>query len=224
VTVPLSGSPTTALVYEATGAVVGATLILGHGAGAGQQSAFMVGFANALAALGLDVVTFNFPYIEQRRKIPDRGPVLEACLRAVIEAVAAAVPSARAAMFAGGKSMGGRIATQLAAADANVPLAGLVLLGYPLHPPGRPTELRDKHLKSIKRPMLFVQGTRDAFGTPAELSPILETLSPRPTLSVVDGGDHSFKLTKKDPAAQAAVHATVQQTIVSWIASVKGRP
>jgi uncharacterized protein len=211
---------TTALVYPAGAHPIGATLILGHGAGAGQQSTFMIEFARALAALGLDLVTFNFLYAEQRRRIPDRGPALEACYRAVIEAVRTRVASAGRALIIGGKSMGGRIATQVAAADATLPIAGLVLLGYPLHPPGRPDERRDKHLPAIRRPMLIVQGSRDAFGLPAELQPIIATLDPRPTLEVVSGGDHSFKLPRKDPAAQAAVYANVQSTIVNWIASL----
>src|SRR4029077_471295 len=127
------------------------------------------------------------------------------------------------ALFIGGKSMGGRIATQVAAADPGLALAGLVLLGYPLHPPGRPGERRDKHLPAIARPMLFVQGSRDAFGTPAELTPIVERLEPKPTLYVVEQGDHSFKLSKKDPAAQAAVYAAVQQVIVDWISGARLR-
>src|SRR5947207_8086351 len=119
----------------------------------------MVDTAHALSALGLDVVTFNFPYIEQHRRIPDRGPVLEACYRAVIERVRAEIRCAARFLFIGGKSMGGRIATQVAAADPALPVAGLVLLGYPLHPPGKPAERRDRHLPSIQRPILFVQGS-----------------------------------------------------------------
>jgi predicted alpha/beta-hydrolase family hydrolase len=162
--VPLETGATTALVYPAGAAAIGAALALGHGAGAGQQSAFMVSFADALSSLGLDVITFNFPYIEQRRKIPDRAPVLEACFNAVIRTVKAEVASAGEALFIGGKSMGGRIATQVAAADPNLPVNGLILLGYPLHPPGRPDQRRDRHLPDIERPMLFVHGTRDPFG------------------------------------------------------------
>lgn len=247
ISVPLdAGGATTAFVYPAAGRVLSdparggsedparggsedppytggrETLVLGHGAGAGQQSGFMVAFATALSALGVNVVTFNFPYIEQRRKIPDRAPVLEACFRHVIEEVHARVPGPGGGIFIGGKSMGGRIATQVAAADATLPLNGLVLLGYPLHPPGRPGERRDKHLSSVGRPMLFVQGSRDAFGTPAELSPALETMRPAPVLHVVDGGDHSFKIGRRDAAAQAAVYADVQQTIVRWMQSVPG--
>jgi predicted alpha/beta-hydrolase family hydrolase len=196
-----------------------ATLILGHGAGAGQRSAFMVDFAHALSALGLDVVTFNFLYVEQGRKIPDRAPALEACYRAVIGAVGAHVDSARRALFIGGKSMGGRIATQVAAAGADLRISGLVLLGYPLHPPGKPAERRDKHLPAIARPMLFVQGTRDAFGTPEELAPILGALQPAPLVHVVVKGDHSFKLSRKDPAAQAEIDAAAQRAIAAFIES-----
>jgi uncharacterized protein len=219
--IPLqAGAGTTALVYPAGASAVGASLILGHGAGAGQQSTFMVEFARALSNLGLDLITFNFPYTEQHRRIPDRGPVLEACYRAVIETARTKIASAAQCLFIGGKSMGGRIATQVAAADPALPLAGLVLLGYPLHPPGRPAQRRDQHLPAIGRPMLFIQGERDAFGTPAELQPIVNGLRPSPTLRVVDGGDHSFKLPRMDPAAQTGVFANIQQDIVTWVRGV----
>jgi hypothetical protein len=220
--IPLERGATTALVYdgvrrETVSDTVAAALILGHGAGAGQRSAFMVDFARALSALGIDVITFNFLYTEQGRRIPDRAPTLEACYRAVIDAVYAKVPSAHRALFIGGKSMGGRVATQVAAADPELRVSGLVLLGYPLHPPGKPTERRDKHLPAIGRPMLFVQGTRDAFGMPDELAPAFATLQPAPTVYVVAKGDHSFKLPRKDPAAQAAIYADVQRAIVDFI-------
>src|ERR1700680_3237512 len=113
--------------------------------------------------------------------------------------------------------MGGRIATQVAAADATLPLAGLVLLGYPLHPPGRPERRRDAHLPAVGRPMLFVQGSRDGFGTPEELAPILADLVPRPAMHEIIGGDHSFKLTGRDPAKQAAAYADIQRVMVNWM-------
>jgi len=216
-----SGTPhvVSTLVYPADGRPA-ASLILAHGAGAGQRSAFIATFASAIAALGIDVITFDFPYITQKRRIPDRGPVLEACYRAVIETVRRDIESARRFLFVGGKSMGGRIATQVAAGDHDLAVAGLVLLGYPLHPPGRPTQLRAAHLASIGRPMLFVQGSRDSFGTPSELKPILAQLTPAPTLHVVTGGDHSLKVSRRDPQAQAAVYDDVQRTIVRWIQSI----
>jgi predicted alpha/beta-hydrolase family hydrolase len=220
----VAGAATTALVYPAAAGGAGAALVLGHGAGAGQRSTFMVDFARALAALGLDVVTFNFLYTEQGRRIPDRAPALEACYRVVIDAVRAELETAQRALFIGGKSMGGRIATQVAAADPEMRIAGLVLLGYPLHPPGKPAERRDKHLPAIGRPMLFVQGTRDAFGTPDELAPILGRLQPPPTLHVVAQGDHSFKLSRKDPAAQAAIYEEVQRAIAEFVRLASGPP
>jgi predicted alpha/beta-hydrolase family hydrolase len=220
-TIPIeAAAATTALIYAAARDAerpVDAALILGHGAGAGQRNAFMVDFAHAVSGLGVDVVTFNFLYTEQGRKIPDRAPALEACYRAVIDVVRARVASAQHALFIGGKSMGGRIATQVAAADPQLPIAGLVLLGYPLHPPGKPAQLRDKHLPAIARPMLFVQGARDVFGTPEELAPILGPLRPAPVVHVIDQADHSFKLSRKNPPAQAAIYAGVQRAIVEFM-------
>src|SRR4029453_14230337 len=108
-------------------------LILGHGAGAGQQSTFMVEFARALSNLGLDLITFNFPYTEQHPRIPDRGPVLEACYRAVIETARTKIASAAQFLFIGGKSMGGRIATQVAAAEPRLALRRPVVFGDPSH-------------------------------------------------------------------------------------------
>jgi uncharacterized protein len=216
-----TGADTTALVYLAADAR--AALILGHGAGAGQRSTFMVATARALSALGIDVLTFNFQYTEQGRHIPDRAPVLEACYLSVIETARREVGSARRSLFIGGKSMGGRIATQVAAANHDVPIAGLVLLGYPLHPPGRPEQRRDKHLPSVERPMLFVQGSRDAFGTPAELSPIVASLadvSEATRLYVVEGGDHSFRVARADAARQAAANDDVYRTVAEWVSSI----
>ena len=179
----------------------------------------MVEFATALSLLGLDVVTFNFLYTEQQRRFPDRAPVLEECYRAVIDVVRVNLQSARQALFIGGKSMGGRMATHVAAANAALPVAGLVLLGYPLHPPGQPEKLRAAHLPSVRRPMLFVQGSRDAFGTPEELAPILAQLSPAPAVHVVAGGDHSFKVSgsKKEPSRQSDIYAEIQRAIAGWI-------
>jgi len=233
--VALDAGATTALVYEAAGPGTftpahtnralgtppGAALILGHGAGADQRSRFMVDAAHALSALGLDAVTFNFPYTEQKRRIPDRGPVLEACYRSVVGAIRREVGSARRHLFIGGKSMGGRIATQIAAAG-ELPISGLVLLGYPLHPPGRAEQRRDKHLPAIQHPMLVVQGGRDAFGTPAELEPALAAMPRAATLHVVEGGDHSFKVARADAAAQTAIMDGICRTIVNWIGSVIG--
>lgn len=200
-----------------------ATLVLAHGAGAGQLHPFMVSYARGVASGGIDVVTFDFTYMLQKRRLPDPAPALEARYRDVIEATLREVPSASRALFIGGKSMGGRMATHVAAADASLRLAGLVLLGYPMHPPGRPAQRRDAHLHQIHRPVLFVQGTRDSFGSPDELRPALDAMSPSPTLHGVEGGDHSFKVPRaragsESPATtQRDVDAAIQQVIINWM-------
>jgi len=207
----------TAIAYPvATQDRVGLTLILGHGAGAGQTSDFIVSFASGLAARGIDTVTFNFSYMEQGRRIPDPNERLEASYRAVIEAVRERIKPTGDELAIGGKSMGGRIASQVAAAGIG-DLAGLVFLGYPLHPPGRLDRLRAKHLTAIKAPMLFVQGSRDAFGSPDELRPIITRLEPPADLYVVEGGDHSFKVPKRSVIKQDAVCDTIQDHIAAWL-------
>ena len=216
--VPLDAGEVTAVAYAAgadgdPGRV--ATYLFAHGAGAGQRHPYMVGTAERLARRGVSVVTFDFPYTEQGRKLPDPGRVLEACFGAVFAAVRA---QTEGRLFAGGKSMGGRIASQ-AAARALIDPAGLVFLGYPLHPPGKPTQRRDKHLPSVSAPMLFVQGARDVFGTPAEFATLLPTLA-QATLFPVEGGDHSHAVPKRGGVAQEAVHERVADEIARWIAGI----
>jgi uncharacterized protein len=213
-----SSESVTAMAYPAADGGSSACLILGHGAGADQSSSFMVRFASALALRGIGTITFNFLYTEQGRRLPDRNDKLEACYRKGIEAVrgGAAGDIGHGALVIGGKSMGGRIATQVAAAGG-VDVAGLVLLGYPLHPPGRPDQLRSRHLAAITAPMLFVQGSRDTFGTPEELAPIIRQLQVPADLFVVDGGDHSFKVLKRSGQSQDKVYETVLDAIAAWI-------
>jgi uncharacterized protein len=218
----------TALTYRAAPSRrIGVTLILGHGAGADQTSGFMVHFATALAARGVDTVTFNFVYTEQGRRAPDRNDKLESCWRAVIAAVRHGNPPAGKGrqgtggrLIIGGKSMGGRIASQIAARaadDGGDAIAGLVFLGYPLHPPGRPDKPRSEHLGRIRAPMLFVQGSRDTFGTPDELRAALADAKAAGDLYVVDGGDHSFKTPKRGGLSQDRVYDAVLDEIVRWI-------
>jgi hypothetical protein len=178
-------------VYPSDRAV--AALVLAHGAGGGQQSRFMVEAANAFAARRITTATFDFPYMAQGRSVPDKGPVLEAHWRNVIDAARRHPAFAGLPLFIGGKSMGGRIASQVAAQHVDG-ITGLVYLGYPLHPPGRPEQRRDRHLPDIAEPMLFVQGTRDQFGTADEIRGLLPRLNPRATLFEVPDGDHSFKV------------------------------
>jgi len=210
----------TAKVYPASGkGHSGAALILAHGAGGNQSSKFMVQMAHALATRGIDSITFNFLYSEAKRGLPDKNDKLEACYHAMIKAFHSGLlieNATRRKLLIGGKSMGGRIATQVAAASA-ADIEGIVLLGYPLHPPGRPDKLRSKHLPQIKAPMLFVQGSRDTFGTPEELAPILAPLKASVDLYVVEGGDHSFKISKSADRSQAEEDQAVLDQIEHWV-------
>jgi predicted alpha/beta-hydrolase family hydrolase len=219
--VPLDrNQTTTAIIYPvASPPRQPATLILAHGAGAGQKHPFMVGFARGLSERGLDVLTFDFLYMHQRRRMPDRMPQLVACYEAVIASTLKHLESARQRLFIGGKSMGGRVATHVGTSTAlQTQIKGIVLLGYPLHPPGRLDQLRDAHLPDVKPPMLFVQGSRDTFGTSSELAPVIERLSPSPSLYVVEGGDHSFKVASKGaPKKQAAGLGDIQDVVAEWI-------
>lgn len=206
----------TALIYPAKPkGRAGVTLVLGHGAGAGQTHNFMVSFATELAARGIDAVTFNFLYTEHGRHVPDHKDKLEACYRAVIDTVRNHKKLARNKLAIGGKSMGGRIASQVAASGVD-DLAGLVFLGYPLHPPGNPEKLRSAHLPDIKAPMLFVQGSRDSFGTPEELKQIIKKLKVPAELYVVESGDHSFKV-PKSAGPQEKVYTAVLDGIARWL-------
>ncbi|HKQ37619.1 MAG TPA: alpha/beta fold hydrolase [Verrucomicrobiae bacterium] len=197
----------------------GATVILGHGAGANQLSGFMRLFAAGLAERGVDVVTFNFLYTEQGRKIPDPAPRLEGCYRAVIDAAVKHKKLKGNRLVIGGKSMGGRIASQVAAQNGEN-IAGLVFLGYPLHPPGRPDKMRSEHLPKIKASMLFVQGSRDAFGTKEEIADIIKKLELPARLFAVEGGDHSLKVSKTAGTPQQDVYHNAMDGIVAWLSTL----
>ncbi|HJU22898.1 MAG TPA: alpha/beta fold hydrolase, partial [Casimicrobiaceae bacterium] len=184
-------------------------LVLGHGAGAPQTHPFMVAAARALAERGIDVVTFNFVYMEHERGAPDRNDRLEACFAAVVADARALFPSH--ALAAGGKSMGGRIASQAAAKQLLGDLRALVFLGYPLHPPKQPEKLRDKHLPSVRAPMLFIQGERDPFGTPNELAPIIQSLNAK--LLAIPRADHSLKTPKTQADPLPAIYDAIARFV-----------
>ena len=174
----------------------------------------MTSVASGLAARGIEVVTFDFLYMHDRRRVPDRAPVLEECFRRVIDTVRPGAATSRR-LFIGGKSMGGRMATHLAA-QRLAGLGGVVALGYPLHPPGKPDQPRTAHLPSIAAPVLIVQGEHDAFGTPAELQPVVASIHASVTLHVVSGGDHSLAVRG---VAQTDVFEPVLDVISRWIAA-----
>ena len=202
----------------------GLTVLLGHGAGANQTSGFMRMFAIGLAARGLDVMTFNFIYMEQGRSVPDQKPKLEACFRAVIDAALSQKKLKSNSLVLGGKSMGGRIASQVMAGEDRGAfeshVKGLVFLGYPLHPPGQSTKLRVEHLEHVGKPMLFVQGTRDALGTPEEIQPHIKNLRPAATIYAIEGGDHSFKAPKKFGVPQEQIYEEAMNEIDRWVRAI----
>ena len=167
-----------------------ALLALAHGAGAGMRHAFMEAVSARLVAAGIATFRYQFPYMEQGRRAPDPPGVLTATVRAAVEAAAKAAPELP--LFAGGKSLGGRM-TSTAAAQRPLPgVRGLVFFGFPLHAPGKPGRARAEHLRGVHLPMLFLQGTRDPLADLGELRPVLDELGDRAQLHVVDGGDHSF--------------------------------
>ena len=192
------------------------TIVLAHGAGAGKDHPWMLKVARAFEARGISVVRFNFPYKDAGKGVPDKAPVLEAHFAKVWKDAAA---SAKGPMIAAGKSMGGRIASQVAAAGGFDPApAALIFFGYPLHPPGKPTQRRDAHLPKIKVPMLFLHGTRDPFGTPDEMTTLAASL-PSSKLHIVDGGDHSLVASKRASAGGDSVELAVA-TAAEWIATL----
>ena len=224
------GASVTARRYQG-GPPARATLVLAHGAGSSQSSEFMVAFAAGLATRGLNVVTFNFPFTERGKKLPDPQPVLEACYRAVLGQVVAGPAGDALPLFIGGKSLGGRMASHVAAArdvdDAATDtwwgrLRGLVLLGYPLHPPGKPQQVRVSHLPHITHPMLVVQGAKDAFGTPAELRVFFDVLEAPAEIYTVEQGNHSLEVPKRSGLSQADVNAAAQDRIAAWISERLG--
>jgi predicted alpha/beta-hydrolase family hydrolase len=175
-----------------------ATLVVAHGAGAGMDHPFIVGFARAVNDLGVATLRFNFPYIEAGRRSPDPAGTAVASYEAAFGAAferAGSIPVA-----VGGKSYGGRIASMAVA--EGMPAAALVFLGYPLHPPGKPDRARDEHLYGVEVPMLFLRGTRDPFSDESVLLPVLERLGDRAVLWTVEDGGHSFERSRKDDARE----------------------
>ncbi|HVH30063.1 MAG TPA: alpha/beta family hydrolase [bacterium] len=199
------GSVSAAWHHPAHGGVY---LVLGHGAGGTLDTPDLVTYADELAQRGIGAVRFNFLYSEERRKAPDRQAVLEDCYRAVADQVGRRAQT----LFLGGRSMGGRIASHIVASGTRA--AGLVFLSYPLHPPGQPDRLRDKHLYTIKIPMLFLQGTRDAFAQPDLLQRTLARL-PTATLHSIDGADHALRARGRAPAD---IMRELVGTSADWIA------
>jgi uncharacterized protein len=197
-----------------------ALYVLAHGAGAGMRHPFLERVAERLGDQAIATLRYQFPYMERRARRPDPPAVAERTVRAAVLEAARAAPGLP--LVAGGKSFGGRMTSS---AQANEPLPGvrgLVFLGFPLHPPGRPGTARAEHLFRIEVPMLFVQGTRDEFAALDLLRPVIERLGERATLALVEGGDHSFRVLKRTGRSEAAVMDELVGTIAAWVSGVTG--
>lgn len=215
-TIDVDGTAVSAIAARPARAAI--TVILAHGAGAGMEHPFMSGFTRGLNERSIATLRFNFPYREAERKFPDRPPVAIAAWRAAVAAaadLAAAAGKPGEPIWAAGKSFGGRMASMAVAEGLEV--AGLVFLGYPLHPPGNPAKLRDEHLYGITVPMLFMQGTNDPFATPNEqLDDIVRRIGRNAELDWVDGGGHSFEI-KGAKRPQAEVGAGLAGRVSSYV-------
>jgi predicted alpha/beta-hydrolase family hydrolase len=187
-------------------------LVLAHGAGRDMEDPLLAGFAKGLAAAGISCLRFNFPYRELGKRAPDPEPVL----REAWQAAFARGTQMGSPVWAGGKSLGGRIASMVVA--DGVPAAGLVFVGYPLHPPGRPERIRGAHLPSIHVPMLFLQGTKDPFARPDLLEKTIRKLGERATLHSIEGGDHSFRV-RGTPKDDNGTGRTLAQIAARFVAS-----
>jgi uncharacterized protein len=189
--------------------------VLAHGAGAGMNHPFMAAVASGLAERRTATLRFQFPYMEQGSRRPDPPPVAHAAVRAAVQEAAKRLPGVP--LFAGGKSYGGRMTSQ---AQAALPLAnvrGLVFLGFPLHPAGKPSTDRADHLAEVHVPMLFLQGTRDALAGLELIRDTTAKLGRRATLHIVDGGDHSFHVLARSGRSDAEVRDELLETMLGWM-------
>ena len=206
------GGSVGALLNAPAGAWAG--YVFAHGAGAGMSHRFMTAFAQGLAERGVATLRFQFPYMEQGSKRPDTPAIAHAAVRAAITEAARQLPDLP--LFAGGKSFGGRMTSQAQAAE---PLAvrGLVFVGFPLHPAGKPSDERAKHLAQVDSPMLFLQGTRDELATLDLLKPVVERLGERARLELFDDADHAFHVRAKSGRTDAQVLAAMLDATASWM-------
>jgi predicted alpha/beta-hydrolase family hydrolase len=195
-------------------------LVLAHGAGAGMSHPFMENLAGELAGVGVATLRYQFPYMEERRRVPDAPAVLTATVVAAVRAAAKAAPGLP--LLAGGKSMGGRMTSQAAAGLALDGVRGLVFFGFPLHPPNRPATKRADHLVKVPLPMLFLQGTRDTFAELKLLRPICVKLGPRATLHIIETADHSFHVLKSSGRSDTEVMRELVDTVASWAEEIEG--
>jgi uncharacterized protein len=194
-----------------------ACYVLAHGAGAGMAHPFMAAIASELAALGIATLRYQFPYMERGSKRPDTPKVAHAAVRAAVAEAARRLPGI--ALFAGGKSFGGRMTSQAQAASALPGVRGLVFLGFPLHPAGKPSAERAQHLFDVRIPMLFLQGTRDELADLQLLQPVVEELGERATLELYADADHSFHVPARGGRKDSEVRADLARAMAAWMTS-----
>ncbi len=195
-----------------------ALLVLGHGAGAGMRHPFMQAVAEQLAAQKIATLRYQFPYMEKGKKSPDSQTVLRAT---IVSAVATAKKTARGLpLLAGGKSMGGRL-TSLVAAEGRLPdVQGLIFYGFPLHAAGKPSSERGAHLAEVNVPMLFLQGTRDRLAELDLIRPVCRRLGKRASLHIVEGGDHSFHVPKRSGRTAEDVQNELGESVGAWVSGL----
>ncbi len=197
-----------------------ACLVLAHGAGAGLSHPFMAALATGLHRRGVASLRYQFPYMEQRSRRPDRPEVAKLTVRAAVAQASVCLP--QCPLFAGGKSFGGRM-TSLAQAASPLPqVRGLVFFGFPLHPAGKPSRERAQHLSDVHVPMLFLQGTRDALADKVLITQVTDDLADRARLLLLPDADHSFHVSARSGRTDAGVRDVLLDGVVDWMASVNG--
>jgi predicted alpha/beta-hydrolase family hydrolase len=195
-----------------------ACYVMAHGAGAGMTHPFLGAIANGLAERGIATLRYQFPYMEQGSKRPDPPKLAHATVRAAVLEASRLVPDL--VLFAGGKSFGGRMTSQAQAAPPLPGVRGLVFLGFPLHPPGRPSDERGKHLFDVQIPMLFLQGTRDEFASLELLEPLCRKLGAWATLRLFQDADHSFHVPARTGRKDSDVRVELLDALADWIGMV----
>jgi len=221
VRIPLTdGQHVSGLLQPASPARAG--YVMAHGAGAGMTHSFLAAMAEGLAPRGIASLRYQFLYMEQGSKRPDPPKLAQAAVRAAVLEAGRRLPGVP--LFAGGKSFGGRMTSQAQAAAPLPGVRGLIFLGFPLHPPGKPSTERAQHLSAVSIPMLFLQGTRDEFAELALLEPLCAGLGARVTLKLFPDADHSFHVPARSGRRDADVRAEIMDTIAGWAGELAGTP
>jgi predicted alpha/beta-hydrolase family hydrolase len=217
ISIPLNDSQRVSGLLQ-TPAAAKACYVLAHGAGAGMTHPFMTSIADGLVQRGIATLRYQFPYMEQKSKRPDAPKLAQATVRAAVLEASRLFP--QLPLFAGGKSFGGRMSSQAQAAAPLPGVCGLIFLGFPLHPPGRPSDERGQHLFEVQVPMLFLQGTRDELAVLELLQRLAQRLGPRATLKLFQDADHSFHVPARSGRKDAEVRVELLDTLADWLGSV----